>query len=56
MTKRKTGNCVSIVKSSHLYFYSALYYTDCVKAALQFKQKTSVSLMQTKFNSVVKQL
>ncbi len=33
-------------KSSHLYLYSALYNTDCVKEALQCQQENSLSTMQ----------
>ncbi len=31
-------------KSSHLYLYSALYNTDCVKAALQCQEENSLSI------------
>ncbi len=36
----------TLYKSSHLYLYSALYNTDCVKAALQCQQENSLSIMQ----------
>ncbi len=44
--KRCSGGASGTVKASHLYLYSALYNTDCVKAALQFKQENSLLIMQ----------
>jgi len=31
----KTKVCVGLVKSSHIYLYSAFHNTDCIKAASQ---------------------
>ncbi len=33
--KKEPGVTVYKIKLSHVYLYSALYNTDCVKAALQ---------------------
>ncbi len=53
MTKSKSKVKRFEVKSTHLYFYSTLYNTKHLHSV---KQESSVSMMQTWFNSVLKQL
>ncbi len=49
--QRETSNCISQVKSSHLYLYSAFNNTDCVKALNSIKLGDRVAVM---YNNKIK--